>query len=127
MTYARRDNRQYVERLATEAEAVVEQKDVNTVCHIPRKLRGDRGQNRDLNLKAKDGSTISEERVKLERWRWHFLQLNRCDLPSLADISEAEQDQVIKCGPITFQEVNDEIKKQKNGKPPGTTMCVQKC
>ena len=66
-TSARRDKRQYVERLATEAEAVAERKDMKTVYRITRKLHGDRGQNKDLTVKAKDGSAITEEMATLER------------------------------------------------------------
>ena len=50
-----------MERLATEAEATAEQKDMKTVYQIAWKLRGDRGQNQDLTVKAKDGSIITEE------------------------------------------------------------------
>ena len=71
-TSARRDNRQYVERLATEVEAAAVRRDTMTVCQITRKLRGDRGQNQDLNVKAKDRSIITEEKAKLERWREHI-------------------------------------------------------
>ena len=47
---ARRDKRQYVERLATEAEAASERRDMKTVYQIIPKLRGDRGQNQDLTV-----------------------------------------------------------------------------
>ena len=51
-TSARVDKRQCVERLATEAEAAAERKDMNTVYQITRTLRGDRGQNHDLTANA---------------------------------------------------------------------------
>ena len=57
-----------VERLATEAEAVAERKDMKTVHQVTKKLREDRGQNQDLYVKANDCSTITEEKAKLERW-----------------------------------------------------------
>ena len=69
---------------------------------------------------AKDGSAITEEKARLERWREHFQQLlNRCDPSTLADICEAEQDLDIELEPITVQEVRDAIKRLKNGKEPG--------
>ena len=90
-TSVRRDKRQYVERLATEAEAAAERRDMRTVHKITRKLCGDRGQNQDLTVKSKDGSTSTEEKAKLERWGEYFQQhFNRCDPPTLADASEAE-------------------------------------
>ena len=80
-----------------------------------KELRGDRGQNQDLTVKTKDGSTITEEKVKLERWGEYFQQLlNRCDPPTLTNIIEAEQDLDIELGPITIQEVKDAMKKLKN-------------
>ena len=63
---------------------------MKTVYQIIRNLRGDRGQNQDLIVKVKDGSTITEEKAKQERWREHFQQLlNQCDPPTLAEISKA--------------------------------------
>ena len=68
----------------TEAEAAAERMDVMTVCQITCSLRVDRGQNQDLTEKAKDGSTITEENAKLERWREHSQQLlSRCDPTTL--------------------------------------------
>ena len=52
-----------------EAEAAANRKDMKTVYHVTRKLRGDRGQNQDLTVKANGGSTITEEKAKVERWR----------------------------------------------------------
>ena len=107
ITSARRDKSEYVVRFATEAEAAAERKDVKTVYKITRKLCGDRGHNKDVTVKVKDGSTITEEKARLERWRERFQQLlNRCDSPTLADISEAEQDLDIELGPITVQVID---------------------
>ena len=48
-------------------------KDMKTVYQITRKLCGDRGQNQDLYVKAKDGSSITEEEAKLVR-RGEYVQ-----------------------------------------------------
>ena len=56
-----------MKRHATEAEAAAERKDMKTFQQITRKLRGDRGKNHDLTVKTKDGSTITDEKAKLER------------------------------------------------------------
>ena len=117
---ARRDKRLFVERLARDAEAAAERMDMKIVYLITRKLRGNRGQNQYGTVTAKDGSTITEEKARLERWREHFLQrLNRCDPPTLADINEAKQDLDIELGPITVHEVKDAIKKLMNCIAPG--------
>ena len=93
---------------------------MKTVYQITWKLCGDRGQNQELTVIATDGSIITEEKAELERWREHFQQLlNRCDPPTLADISVTEQEQDFKRGPIAVLEVKDAIKKLKNGKAQG--------
>ena len=93
---------------------------MKTISQITRKLRGERGQNQNLTVKVKDGSTITEEKGKPERWREHLQQLhNRCDPPTLADIGEAEQNMDIKLAPITIQVVKEAFKMLKNGKAPG--------
>ena len=92
---------------------------METVSQITRKLHEDRGQNQDLTVKAKDGSTITEGKAKLERWLKHFQQLpNRCDPPPLADISETGQDLDIELGPITIQLVKNALTNLNNGKTP---------
>ena len=71
MTSAKRDKRHHVERFTKDAEAATGRNYMKTVYQITGKLRGDRGQNQDLIVKAKDGSTITEEKAKIERWRDH--------------------------------------------------------
>ena len=117
---ARNDKRQYVEQLAEKAERAAEQKDMRTVYQITRKLQGNHGNTQDLPLKAVDGSTITEEKAKLQRWGEHFNEiLNRTDPSILANIPEAVEDLDINMGPITLQEVTEAIRKLKNNKAPG--------
>ena len=119
-TSARRDKRQYIEQLAEKAERAAEQKDMKTVYMTTKKLSGNWGQSQDIPLKAGNGTTITEERAKLERWKNHFQQiLNRPDPPVLADIPEANEDLNIDLGDISVEEVKAAIKKMKSGKAPG--------
>jgi len=54
---------------------------MKTVYQITKKLRGDHGPNQDFPVKAADGSVLTEETAKLERWREHFERiLNRLHL-----------------------------------------------
>ncbi|KAK3545686.1 hypothetical protein QTP70_010891 [Hemibagrus guttatus] len=119
-TSTRRDKRRHIEQLAEDAERAAEQKDMKTVYMTTKKLRGDRGQNQDIPVRAKDGTPITEEYAKLERWKEHFRQiLNRPDPPALADIPEADEDLDIDMGDIRVEEVKAAIHKMKNGKAPG--------
>jgi len=93
---------------------------MKTVYQITKKLRGDHGINQDLPVKAADGSVLTEETAKLERWREHSERiLNRPEPPALAEIDAAEADLDINLGPITLGEVTSAIQKLKNGKAPG--------
>ncbi|KAK3549305.1 hypothetical protein QTP70_034532 [Hemibagrus guttatus] len=88
---------------------------MKTVYMTTKKLRGDRGQNQDIPVRAKDGTPITEEYAKLERWKEHFRQiLNRPDPPVLADIPEADEDLDIDMGDIRVEEVKAAIHKMKN-------------
>jgi endonuclease/exonuclease/phosphatase family metal-dependent hydrolase len=119
-TSARKDKRDYIERLAEEAEAAAEQGDMKTVYQNTKKLKGDYGQYHDLPVKAEDGTHVTIEEEKLKRWKQHFESiLNRPDPPVLADIPEAEEDLDINLGDITVDEVKQAIHKLKNGKAPG--------
>lgn len=81
-------------------------KDMKTVYQITKKLRGDHGPNQDPPVKAEDGSAITEEKAKLERWREHFEKiLNRPDPQIIPDIDEAETGLEIEMDPITLNEV----------------------
>jgi hypothetical protein len=71
-------------------------------------------------VKAEDGTPITKERAKLEKWKEHFQRiLNRPDPPALADIPETEEDLDIDMGHIRVEEVKAAIHKLKNGKAPG--------
>ena len=117
---ARNDRRQYTEDLAQEAEEAAHQNDMKTVYQITRKLKGDFGQNCDRPVKDEDGTTLTSEEQKLQRWKEHFQKvLNRPEPAVLADIPEAAEDLDINLGDITLAEVKDAINKLKNGKAPG--------
>lgn len=117
---ARKDKRIYTDKLAERAQRAAEMKDMKTVYQITKKLRGDHGPKQDLPVKAEDGSAITEEKAKLERWKEHFEKiLNRSHSPITPDIREAETDLEIEMGPITLNEVNNAIHKLKNDKAPG--------
>ena len=117
---ARRDKRMYVERLAEEAETAARNQDMKTVYQTTRKLKGDFGQSYDRPVKAEDGTSLTTEEEKLQRWKQHFEKiLNRPDPSVLADIPEADEDLDINLGEITVEEVKNAINKQKNGKAPG--------
>ena len=100
---------------APEAEAAVERKDMKTVYQITRKLRGDRDRTKTSLQKRKTDFPSLRKRQNKRDIENTF---SRYDPPTLADVSEAEQDMDIVPGPITVHVVIDALKKLKNGRAP---------
>ena len=110
---ARNDKRRYTEGLAEEAEAAAAQNDMKTVYEVTKKLKGNFGQNCDRPVKAEDGTTLTTEKEKLDRWKQHFQKiLNRPEPPVPPDIPEAADDLDVNLGDITLEEVKGAIKKR---------------
>ncbi|GFR64836.1 hypothetical protein ElyMa_000188300 [Elysia marginata] len=88
------------------------------ICHHQKTKRGQ--GNRPRNLKADDGTTITDEKRKLERWKEHFEKiLNEFEPTTFADIPETEEDLEIYMGNIKVGEVKEAIQKLKCGEAPG--------
>ena len=117
---ARRDKKTHTEHLTEEAQNAASKGDLNTLYKITRTLSGRQRPSQDLPIKKSDGTVITEERAKLDRWKQHFQQvLNRPTPQELANISDAEEDLDISLNPISLDEITRAIKKQKNNKAPG--------
>ncbi|KAH3692390.1 hypothetical protein DPMN_194840 [Dreissena polymorpha] len=61
----------YIKRLAEKAETTAEHNGMKTVNQITRKLKGDYGKHQDLPVRAEDGTHLTVEEEKLERWKQH--------------------------------------------------------
>ena len=125
-TSARRDNRQYVERLATESDA--ERKDMKTAYQITRKLRGNRGQNQDLTVKVKDGSTITEERQNKIDGENTFSN-SSTDVIRLYLQTIVRQNKTLtsNLGPSPSRRAKMQSGSRRMIKHQGMTMCMQRC
>ncbi|XP_064645936.1 craniofacial development protein 2-like [Lineus longissimus] len=71
----RKDKRQYFDNLATDAENAARRKDMATLYKATKKMRGNTGPSQDTPVKDKNGSHISGEKEKTERWREHFAEI----------------------------------------------------
>ena len=78
---------------------------MKTFYQITKNLRGETGPNQDIPVKTEDGTTITEETAKLERWREHLKKILRGSNPLiLPDIDEADKDLEIETGRIKLSE-----------------------
>ena len=115
----RADKKDYVEKLADEAEEAAGRNDLKTLYKINKQLNNG-FKNCDVPVKNKNGMVIEKEAEKLQRWKEHFESvLNRPDPPHLADIQPADTDLDICTDPPSLEEVTAAIKAIKSGKAPG--------
>ena len=115
----RADKKDYIEKLADEAEEAAGRNDLKTLYKINKQLNNG-FKNCDVPVKNKNGMVIEKEAEKLQRWKEHFESvLNRPDPPHLADIQPADADLDICTDPPSLEEVTAAIKAMKKGKAPG--------
>ena len=78
----RADKKDYIEKLADEAEEAAGRNDLKTLYKINKQLNNG-FKNCDVPVKNKNGMVIEKEAEKLQRWKEHFESvLNRPDPPS---------------------------------------------
>jgi len=117
---ARKDKRDYFDRLAEQAEEAARMNDMKNLYQISRKLAGKRHQVADYPVRACDGELVTETKAKLDRWKEHFQSILNRPLPqSEVDIPEADEDLDVNLKRISVQEVQQAIHQMKNGKSPG--------
>ena len=117
---ARKDKKDYVEKITTEAEEAARKRDMKTVYQTIKTIAGGQHLNPELPVKDRDGNTISGGKVKLKRWEEHLREvLNRPEPAQTVEIPEADENLDIENGPIQKKEVEEAIRKLKTGKSPG--------
>ena len=116
---ARKDKRNFIKNLASEAEEAAEKKDFGTVYKITKQLCGNI-TNHSMPVKDKQGQMITTEREKAARWVQHFEEvLNQPDPEEPADPPPSESYLDIGTSPPGTAEVRSAIENMKNGKAPG--------
>ena len=114
-----RADKDYIEKLADEAEEAAGRNDLKTMYKINKQLNNG-FKNCDVPVKNKNGMVIEKGAEKLQRRKEHFESvLNRPDPPHLADIQPADTDLDICTDPPSLKEVTAAIKAMKSGKAPG--------
>ena len=114
----RKDKRDIVNKLATEAQEAADKNDQRTLYEITRRLAGKKYGNTP-QLKDADGITITKVTGQLDRWKEYFqILLNGTPVEAPPHIEEGN-DLNINLEPITKEEIEEAIRKLKYGKAPG--------
>ena len=116
---ARKDKRDFIKKLASEAEEAAEKKDFGTIYKVTKQLCGNI-TNHSMPVKDKQGQMITAEREQAVRWVQHFEEvLNQPDPEEPADPPPSESFLDIGTSPPGIAEVRSAIENMKNGKAPG--------
>ena len=108
-----RNDKHFIDGLATEAEEAAGRQDMKMLYGITKRLNG---ASQDQPVKDKYGSLSQTRKSKYQDGK---RILNRPEPATTADIQEAEEDIDVNLDRITESEVRESIKSQKNGKAPG--------
>ena len=115
---AKKDKRDFVEELATQAQKVAEKNDMETHYNITKQLGG-RKPNSNRPVKGKDGNVLSKPAEQLDRWREHFRELISGTPITTPPLIEEGEDLEMNLRPISKEEIIRAIGKTKSGKAPG--------
>ncbi len=116
---ARKDKRDYIEDLASQAETAAIHGDSRELYRITKLLAGKKSAPSNI-LKNKQGQTLTTEREKADRWVEHFNEvLNRPEPNIIANPENAEVDLGINIDAPSDAEVIRAIKSLKSNKAPG--------
>ena len=115
---AKKDKRDFVEELATQAQKAAEENDMKTVYNITKQLGGSK-TNSNHPVKGKDSHVLSKPAEQLDRWREHFSELLSGTPVTTPPLIEEGEDLDVNLGPISEVEIIRAIGKTKSGKAPG--------
>ncbi|CAC5412375.1 unnamed protein product [Mytilus coruscus] len=113
----RKDKKEYVNDLATEAEFAEYKGDIKTLYNITKTLSK---TGKSKPVKDKDGKVLTNLNEQMERWNEYFINvLNRPEPDQPVRVQPAGEDLNIKIDNIKKYEVKKAIKSFKNGKSAG--------
>ena len=113
------DKRNFVDRVAQEADEAAASGNMKQLYDITKKLTGKFGRT-ELPAKDKNGRVFMGADKQLSRWAEYFELLNRPAPANTPDIPTAEENLPIDCAKPTMEEIRKVIKQLKNGKAAGT-------
>ena len=115
----KKDKKNYIEDLASQAEAAAGQGNLKDMYQVTKKLAG-KFQQTDKPVKDKNGNPLTTTEEQLKRWAEHFREiLNRPAPETSPDIPPAETELPINCDPPSRMEIRKAIMTLRNGKAAG--------
>ena len=116
----RKDKRDWLDRLASDAETAANNGNMKGVYDITKTICKERQRQVD-NIRDKDGKLLTKEGEVSARWKEHFSEvLNRPEPSEPADVENTDIVELdIDDSPPTYEEVRTVLRELKNGKAPG--------
>nr|KAG5689406.1 hypothetical protein BaRGS_017924 [Batillaria attramentaria] len=122
----RKDQRDYIDNLANQAEEAAGQGNLKDLYQVTKKLAG-KFQQTDKPVKDKNGHPLTTTEEQLKRWAEHFRELLNRPIPETPpDIPPAETELPINCDKPSKAEIRKAIMTLRNGKLQGRTRYQQK-
>ena len=119
---ARRDKRDFVDKMADAAEKAAQIGDMRSLYGITKKLAGDYGKGNERPVKDKNGSVLSDTEKRRTRWAEHFNEiLNRPPPQETIDFTKVEEMEPLYINEdgIDLEELQNAIERLKNNKAAG--------
>ena len=115
----KKDKNDYVDSLASQAEAAAGQGNIKELYMLSKKLAG-RYQQTDKPVKDKNKNVLTTTGEQIKRWAEHFQEiLNRPAPEETPDISPADSELPINCDALSKAEIRKAITSLRNGKAAG--------
>nr|KAG5707916.1 hypothetical protein BaRGS_031647 [Batillaria attramentaria] len=112
----RKDKRDYIENLASQAEVAAQQGNLKDLYQVTKKLVG-KFQQTDKPVKDKNGHPLTTTEEQLKRWAEHFRELLNRPIPETPPvIPPAETELPINCDTPSKAEIRKAIMTLRNGK-----------
>ena len=116
----RRDRRNWIDRIASDAEKAAKTGKMKAVFDATRQLCSKPTRRTD-SVRSKEGILLTKEEEVKKRWKEHFAEVLNRPPPTRSEVEcEACEPLEIETGPVSTQaEIRTAIKQMKNGKAGG--------
>ena len=115
----RRDRRNWIDQIASDAEKAAKTGNMKAVFDATRQLCNKPNRRTD-SIRSKEGILLTKEEEVKKRWKEHFAEVLNRPPPTRSEVeSEAYETLEIETGPATHAEIRTAIQQLKNGKAGG--------